>query len=90
MVTKVYRQCDTALTIGVARRVVVKGPSPSDHHAHQSEVHIYMQMYRRARVSPATPSCGIGAGGAFDSPSGCSSTWEVQAPAEVQEHRLVR
>jgi hypothetical protein len=35
-------------------------------------------MYSRACVSPATSSCDIGAGvGAFVSPSGRTSTWEL-------------
>jgi hypothetical protein len=62
--------------------MVVKGPTPSHHHAHQAEVH--MQMYIEGMYAAKTEndfsyatldvdrdgSC-FGAGGAFDSLSGC-------------------
>ena len=61
-----------------ARGVVVTGPNPLHHHAHQSEVH--MQMYIEGMCATKAKNgfskdrevgrC-IGAGGAFDSPSGC-------------------
>jgi hypothetical protein len=57
--------------LGAARRMVVKGPNPLHHHTHQSEVHIYATVQKQ--LPEGSHECGscIGAGGAFDSPTGC-------------------
>jgi hypothetical protein len=77
VVTEEHRQLRYS-NIGTARRVVVIGPNPLHHHAHQSEVH--MQVYIEGMCAAKGKNgfskdrevgrC-IGAGGAFDSPSGC-------------------
>jgi hypothetical protein len=70
--------------IGTARSTVVKGSIPSHHRAHQAEVHMHMQMHIEGMCATKTKndfsyatlgvdrdgSC-FGAGGAFDSLSGC-------------------
>jgi hypothetical protein len=75
---------------------VVKGPNPPHHYTTMlPNRRCICELYRRACISPATPSCGIGAGGAFESPSGyrvqqqlggAAGTWDLGGAEEHGPH----